>query len=81
MDFTTYITAEMLIGIPCLYIVGEILKLSKINNKYIPSFLLILGIALSVSKNGVNADAITQGILISGASVFTNEIISQSKKK
>lgn len=81
MDYSTYITAEMLIVIPCLYIIGEILKLSKIDNRYIPFILLILGITLSVSKNGVNTDAIIQGILIAGTSVFTNEVIHQAKKK
>lgn len=80
MEYTTFITTNMLIAIPCLYILGEILKLSNVNNKYIPAILLIVGIVIGIGQEGLTIDALIQGILTTGSAVLTNEILSQRKK-
>lgn len=82
MDFLNYITENALILIPVLSIIGMILKGSeKINNKYIPIILLPIGILLSMGlMHSISADAIVQGILVTGASVYAHQLIKQSKK-
>ncbi|CDM68993.1 putative membrane protein [Clostridium bornimense] len=82
MDFLKYITEKMLILIPALYIIGMIIKgTDKIKNKYIPVILLPLGIAGAIGIGGLNVDSIIQGILITGVTVYGNQLITQYKKE
>jgi len=83
MEFFSYITENALILIPVLYIIGMILKgIEKINDKYIPIILLPAGILLSMGvMHSFSADAIIQGVLVTGASVYTNQLVKQSQKK
>lgn len=86
MTFAEYIRPELLILVPVLYVLGAIIKDSAaIQNRYIPAILGGVGIALSLlyvlgtgdfSATGVFT-AITQGILVAGAAVYTNELIVQ----
>ena len=81
MDFAQYITQNALILIPVLYIIGMIVKdTKKVNDKYIPVILLIAGIAGAVGIMGVTADSVVQGVLVTGATVYTNQLIKQSTK-
>lgn len=82
MDFLNYITENRLILIPVLYIIGYIIKNTKlIKNKYIPLILLSLGIVLSISMGGNTiVDNIIQGTLVTGATVLSDQIIIQSKR-
>lgn len=90
MTFAEYIRPELLILVPCLYIMGAIIKDSAaIQNRYIPALLGGIGIALSllyvlgtgdISATGIFT-GITQGILVAGAAVYTNELITQLLKK
>jgi len=81
MDFINYITENALILIPVLYIIGMILKdTNKIKDKYIPLILLPIGICLSMALMGVGINAIIQGILVVGVSVYTNQLIKQVNK-
>lgn len=82
MDFLSYITENALIIIPVLYIIGMILKgTEKVKDKYIPLILLPIGIALSMGIAGaITADAIIQGVLVTGASVYANQLVKQIKK-
>lgn len=90
MSFTDYIKPELLILIPVLYFLGEIIKTTeKIENRYIPALLGAVGIALSLlyvlgtepfSATGIFT-AITQGILVAGAAVYTNELVDQLMKR
>lgn len=81
MDFMNYITENALILIPVLYVLGAILKgLEFIKDKYIPCILLVLGIGFTIGILGFNVDAIIQGVLITGASVLSNQIIKQVNK-
>ncbi len=81
MDVTQYITQGALILIPVLYVLGMIIKKTeKINDKYIPIILLFAGIAGAVGIMGVNANSVVQGVLVTGATVYTNQLIKQNCK-
>ncbi len=94
MDYQNYIKSELLILVPVLYIVGLGFKKSKIPDKWIPFILGITGIVLSVvwviattDISGVQEiawaifTAVTQGILVAGASVYANQLYIQAKKE
>lgn len=81
MDFLNYIVDNALILIPVLYIIGTFLKgLEIINDKYIPLILMAFSITFSIAILGLNVNSIIQGILITGATVLSNQLIKQSKK-
>ena len=81
MDFLNYIIDNVLILIPVLYIIGTFLKgLEIINDKYIPLILMAFSIAFSIAILGLNVDSIIQGILITGATVLSKQLIKKSKK-
>ncbi len=83
MDFINYITENALILIPVLLIIGAILKNTEgIKDKYIPVILLPIGIILSVwVMGGFSADSVIQGILVTGAAVYGNQLIKQISKE
>lgn len=94
MDYQNYIKSELLILVPVLYIVGLGLKKSKIPDKWIPFILGLTGIVLSVVWVIATTDifgvqeiawaiftAVTQGILVAGASVYANQLYIQAKKE
>ena len=90
MDFNTFIFEQALILIPSLYIVGMILKgWDLISDKFIPTILLAVGIAGALAIMGVNGSstpeqitqAVIQGILVTGAAVYTNQLVKQYKSK
>lgn len=95
MNFEDFIKPELLILIPVLYLIGAGIKKSKkIADSFIPLVLGCIGVLLSalwvfaisdVSNGKEIAVAIftsvTQGILIAGASVYTNQIYKQISKK
>ena len=94
MDYQNYIKSELLILVPVLYIVGLGFKKSKIPDKWIPFILGITGIVLSVVWVIATTDifgvqeiawaiftAVTQGILVVGASVYANQLYIQAKKE
>lgn len=86
MDFTTYITTEMLVLIPTLYILGMFLKVSEIADRYIPSILLVLGVIAAICIGGTFTidgiiQAVIQGVLVAGSAVFINQLVLQSNKE
>ena len=89
MDFTQFVKAELLILIPVLYGLGAILKnTKKIKGEYIPVTLtgvsLILTCLYVLGTEGVTAisifTAIVQGILVTAAAVYTNQLVKQATK-
>lgn len=93
MDYLKYIRSELLILIPVMYIIGMGLKKSKINDKWIPLILGIFAVCLSATWVLTTSEitelrdiakalftAITQGILVAGASVYANQLVRQMKK-
>lgn len=76
-----YIIDNCLILIPVLYVLGAIFKnVGVIKDKYIPLILLPIGIALAMAIRGVNVEAIIQGILVVGVTVYGNQVFKQIGK-
>ncbi|MBQ8306073.1 MAG: phage holin family protein [Blautia sp.] len=86
MDFEKYLIEQMLILIPVLYIVGALIKNTpKITDWVIPWILLVIGVAAAIAI-GLGAgitipDAIIQGVLVTGVTVLTNQLIKQTKDR
>ncbi len=94
MDLQNYIKPELLVLIPVLYLVGVAIKKSAISDRLIPAILggvsvLLCGIWVLANCPVGNASeiataiftAITQGVLLAGASVYADQFIKQLKKK
>ena len=81
-DILNYIVGEGLILIPAIYIIGMIIrKTDKIPNKYIPIILLPLGILGAMGIMGFTVRAAIQGILVTGAAVYGDQVYKQMTKK
>ena len=77
-----YIVDNCLILIPVLYIVATILKnLEFIKDKYIPLILLPIGVALAIAIKGIDINSVIQGILVTGVTVYGNQIFKQLSKE
>lgn len=94
MDFQEYIKPELLVLIPVLYLIGMGLKKSAMPDKCIPAVLGIVSVVLCslyLLATGSFAGwqdiavalftAITQGVLITGAGVYVNQIVKQGRKE
>lgn len=93
MDYQKYIKSELLVLVPVLYIIGLGLKKSKLADKWIPLALGLVGIALSALWVAATSPittwqelaaalftAVTQGILVAGASVYASQLHIQARK-
>ena len=81
MDVLTYITENAYILIPALWIIGRILKgINKIPDKWIPLILLPFGVIGAMALGGWTFESAIQGVLITGVSVYGNQIVKQLKK-
>lgn len=90
MDFETYIKPEFLVLIPVLYIIGMIFKRTeRFDDRFIPSVLGICGILFAliwtIGTDGFSLAAVftaaTQGVLVAGAAVYTNQLFKQYNKE
>lgn len=83
MDVVSYIMENKLILIPVLYIMNYIIKKTGIiSEKFLPLLLLGVGIIISVLMGGDTIiNNVVQGILVTGATVLTDQIIVQTKNK
>lgn len=93
MNYNEFIKPELLVLIPVLYLIGTAIKKSKVADKFIPWILGGAAVALSAlwifatCSVATAADifmaiftAITQGVLIAGASVYANQLVKQTGK-
>lgn len=93
MNLNDYIKPELLILIPVLYLVGVAIKKSAIADKLIPWILgavsvLLCGLWIFANSPISSAaevataifTALTQGVLIAGASVYVNQLVKQTTK-
>lgn len=82
MDLLVYITESALVVIPVLLIIGVMFKDSKrIKDKYIPILLLVVGVLSTIGlRQNMGADTIVQGVLVTAASVYLNQIVKQLRK-
>ncbi len=94
MNYQDYIKTELLILIPVLYFIGIGLKKSKMPDKWIPITLGVASVLLSAIWIVATTDisgfreiafavftAVTQGVLVAGASVYANQLYIQAKKE
>ncbi len=94
MNYQKYIKTELLILIPVLYFIGIGLKKSKLSDKWIPVVLGVSAVVLSAIWIVATSDisglqetasviftAVTQGVLVAGASVYANQLYIQAKKE
>ena len=94
MNYQDYIKTELLILVPVLYFMGIGLKKSKLPDKWIPIVLGVSAVVLSAIWVIATADisgiqetasaiftAVTQGVLVAGASVYANQLYIQAKKE
>ena len=89
-----YVKPELLVIAVVLYFIGMGIKnTEKIADKYIPMILGVLGVIIAgiyvlatSTFNGYQSilmaifTSLIQGILVAGVSVYTNQLIKQSKK-
>lgn len=81
MEALTYILEKGLILIPALNILGALIKgMEKIPDKYIPLILLVFGVLGAFGLMGLSVDVAVQGVLITGAAVYGNQIVKQLKQ-
>ena len=81
-EITKYVSQQMMILIPTLWIVGMILKnLKFVADNYIPIILMFLGIMMATGLEGAfGINAIIQGILVSGCATGLHAGIKQVMK-
>ena len=84
-----YITPELLVLIPVLYLIGMSLKRYQgVSDRYIPLVLGVFGIVIAMiyecSVLGFSGEAvytsIIQGVLCAGAAVYGNQLLKQASK-
>lgn len=93
MDYLSYIAPEMLVLVPVLYGMGIVLKQTALKDQFIPAILTVISVLFTIlyifSAKAISTPqeiaqalftALTQGILIASASVYTNEVVKQAKK-
>jgi hypothetical protein len=81
MDIYTYLIEDALILVPVLLILGQLIKeVDFIPDKFIPLILLPFGILGSVFTAGFSTGSIIQGILVTGAAVYGNQLVKQLRK-
>lgn len=86
MDFEKYLIEQMLILIPVLYVVGALIKQTpKVKDWTIPWVLLAVGVAAAIAIGmgaGISiVDSVIQGILVTGVTVFANQLVKQTSRK
>lgn len=94
MNYQDYVKTELLVLVPVLYLLGAGLKKSLVSDRWIPLILGLVGVILSAVWVLATADvsgmrqmaaavftAVTQGVLVAGASVYVNQIYLQAKKE
>lgn len=82
MDIIKYVTENALILIPVLMIIGTIIKnIQFIPDKFIPLILLPFGVVGAMALGEWNVQSAIQGVLVTGAAVYGNQIYKQMSKQ
>ena len=77
-----YIVENALVLVPVLNVIGMIIKnTEKIPDKYIPLILLLFGVLGTIAILGLTPHSVVQGVLVTGAAVYGNQIVKQLKKE
>lgn len=94
MDMTTYISPELMVLVPVIYLIGMALKRSTVRDNLIPALLGLAGVFLAglwifattpIADSQAAASAlfgaVTQGIIVAGVAVYGNQIYKQIGKE
>ena len=82
MELLKYTVENCLVLIPVLNVIGQIIRgIERIDNRFIPLVLLAFGVAGSIGILGFNADAVIQGVLVTGTAVYGNQLVKQLNTK
>lgn len=82
INLMDYVVEQALILIPVLYVLGIMLKnTNKIKDWCIPWILLVVGVLGAISLMGININAVIQGVLVTGVTVYANQLFKQSIDK
>ena len=82
MDIIKYVTENALVLIPVLMIIGTIIKnIQFIPDKFIPLILLPFGVVGTMALGEWNVQSAIQGVLVTGAAVYGNQIYKQMSKQ
>lgn len=95
MDIMNYIKPELLAVAPVCYFIGSALKnTTLVRDKWIPFVLGALSVFFCVTYILATTDitgwqpallavftALTQGVLLAGASTYVNQLVKQGKKE
>ena len=74
-----YIIEEAYILIPALYVIGVFLKKTpRIADWLIPWILLLLGMIGGFFCSGMQPHGILQGVIVTGVTVFANQLYKQT---
>lgn len=74
-----YIIEQALILIPVLLVLGKMLKtIPSFPDWGIPWALLALGVGGALALIGLTVDAAIQGVLVTGAAVYGNQLYKQT---
>ena len=77
-----YVMHDALVLVLPLWVIGKLLKeLNAFPDKWIPLCLLPFGIIGAICMIGATAEAVIQGILVTGAAVYGNQVLRQWEKK
>ena len=93
MNIEELIKPELTVLIPVLYLIGVVLKKSRVADHLIPATLGTVSVLLALVWTFATSEirclrdaalalftAVTQGVLISGADVYISQLRIQSKK-
>ncbi|WP_206098848.1 phage holin family protein [Paenibacillus paeoniae] len=81
-EFIQYVTEEALVLMPVLFIMGLLLKNTpRVPNWTIPWVLLVIGMTGGIVIVGSPVQGIIQGVLVTGATVLTHQLVKQTTEK
>ena len=80
-DISRFIAEQFLFLLPVLWIVGMLLKNSKIQDWLIPWVILIVSIIFVMGFGGISWNNFFQGILLAGAAVYGHQLYKQTSIK
>ncbi len=77
-----FVVEQAYVLIPALWILGMFLKNTpKVQDWVIPWVLLVAGIAGAVALMGVTAEAVLQGIIVTGVAVLGYNLYKQTTQR
>lgn len=76
----SFLNEGILILIPVMWIIGAMLKTSRLNSAYIPFILLALSIGYVGILTKDVIEALTQGVIVTGITVLTHQLVAQTRE-